>query len=130
MGNGIMVEASKRAKPWRQDVMIQSRDQYDGAPLTGPVFVEITFWLPRPQSHYRMIDKQLSNVIKANAPVFSTASTQGDIDKVLRCSLDGLQAKTGGCVLADDSLVVRVTAEKRYVTEAEGCGALISVLQT
>ena len=123
-----MVEASKRAKPWRQDVMHQTRDQYRGQPLTGPVSVEITFWLPRPQSHYRIIDKQLSNVIKANAPVFSTASTQGDIDKVLRCTLDGLQAKTGGCVLADDSLVVRVVCEKRYVTETQGCGAFITVV--
>jgi crossover junction endodeoxyribonuclease RusA len=128
MGNGIMVEASRRAKPWRQDVKLDTRDQFRGDPLTGPVSVEIVFWLPRPQSHYRIIDKQLSNVIKANAPIYSVASTQGDIDKLLRCTLDGMQAKTGGCVLADDSLVVKVSCEKRYVTATEGCGATITVI--
>ena len=31
VGGGIMVESSKRAKPWRQDVMHQARDQYRGS---------------------------------------------------------------------------------------------------
>ena len=129
VGNGIMLEASKRAKPWRQDVKQDTRDQYKGEPLTGPVSIAITFWLPRPKTHYRIIDGELSNVVKANKPTHSTSSLDGDIDKLVRCTFDGLSAKCGGCVIADDSLVVTLSCEKRYV-DTEPPGALISVLQT
>ena len=125
LGRGILVESSKRAKPWRQDVKLDSRDQYKGETLTGPVFIEITFWLPRPQSHYRT--GKYAGQLKPNAPVYSTSAQGGDIDKLVRCTLDGLSAKCGGTVIADDSLVVGLICEKRYVTSQEGVGATISV---
>ena len=130
VGRGIMVESSKRTKPWRQDIISQSWDQYGGEPLTGPLSIEIVFWFPRPQTHYRVIGGELSNVIKDNAPTHTTSAQQGDIDKVVRASLDGLSAKCGGCVIQDDSLVVRLTCEKRYVTHTEACGACITVVQS
>ena len=129
-GKAILQESSKRVAPWRQDIMHQSRDQYGGEPLTGPLSIEIVFWFPRPQTHYRVIGGELSNVIKDNAPTHTTSAQQGDIDKVVRASLDGLSAKCGGCVIADDSLVVRLSCEKRYVTHAEACGAEITVVKT
>ena len=61
LGNGIMVESSKWVRPWRQDLMIQTRDQYKGKPMTGPLEMEIIFWFPRPQTHYRVIGGELSN---------------------------------------------------------------------
>jgi Holliday junction resolvase RusA-like endonuclease len=125
-----MVESSKKAAPWRQDVKLDSREQYKGQPLTVAVSIEVIFYLPRPQGHYKTINKRLSNVIKDNAPVYSTSCGDGDIDKLIRCTLDGLSAKCGGCVIADDSLVVRLSSEKRYVTHAEACGAAITVVQS
>ena len=122
-----MVESSKRVAPWRQDVKLDTRDQYRGEPLTGPVSIEITFWLPRPQSHYRT--GKFAGELKPNAPTHSTSAQGGDIDKLVRCTLDGLSAKCGGCVIADDSLVVRLVTEKRYVTIAEPCGASIRVVK-
>ena len=107
--------------------MSQTRDQFFGEPLTGPLWVGIVFWFPRPQTHYRIIDGELSNVIKSNKPTHTTSCSDGDIDKIVRSTLDGLSAKAGGCVIQDDSLVVSLTCEKRYVTEAEGCGALITI---
>lgn len=127
LGNGIMVESSKRVKPWRQDVKLDSREQYKGQPIVDPVSIEITFYLPRPQAHYRT--GKFAGQLKPTAPTHSTSCAQGDIDKLVRSTLDGLSAKAGGCVIADDSLVVALTCEKRYVTDAEGCGAVIRVIQ-
>ena len=125
-----MVESSKWVRPWRQDLMIQTRDQYKGKPMTGPLEMEIIFWFPRPQTHYRVIGGELSNVIKDNKPTHTISCSDGDLDKIVRSTLDGLSAKAGGCVIQDDSLVVRLTCEKRYVTESEGCGAIIRVIES
>ena len=127
LGNGIMIESSKRARPWRNDVKIESREQYRGPVLTGPVSVSITFWLPRPKSHYRT--GRFAGQLKPNAPTHSTSCADGDLDKLLRCTLDGLSAKCGGWIIGDDSLVVQLNGEKRYVTATEGCGATIRVIQ-
>ena len=98
--------------------------------MTGPLEMEIIFWFPRPQTHYRVIGGELSNVIKDNKPTHTTSCSDGDLDKVVRSTLDGLSAKAGGCVIQDDSLVVKLSCEKRYVTEAEGCGAYIRVVES
>lgn len=130
VGRGIMIESSKKVKPWRQDIVSQSWDQYKGDPLTGPLEMKIIFWFPRPQTHYRVISGELSNVIKDNKPTHTTSCSDGDLDKVVRSTLDGLSAKAGGCVIQDDSLVVKLSCEKRYVTDAEGCGAYIRVIES
>ena len=130
VGRGILVESSTKVKPWRQDIVSQSWDQYKGEPMTGPLEMEIIFWFPRPQTHYRRIDGELSNVIKNNRPTHTTSCSDGDLDKIVRSTLDGLSAKAGGCVIQDDSLVVKLSCEKRYVTEAEGCGAIIRVVES
>jgi len=127
VGNGVMIESSKRVKPWRQDVKLDTRDQYKGPLLTGPVSIDITFWLPRPKSHYRT--GKFAGQLKPNAPTHSTSALAGDIDKLVRCTLDGLSAKCGGVIIADDSLVVTLTCEKRYVTLTERCGASICVTE-
>jgi len=122
-----MLESSKKAKPWRQDVKLDSRRQYKDVPLTGPVEMEIVFWLPRPKSHFRT--GRHAGELKPNAPSHSTSAGQGDIDKLARCTLDGLSAKCGGSVIADDSLVVKLSLEKRYVTATEGVGATIRLVK-
>ena len=129
IGRGIMVESSKRVKPWRQDVKLDTREQFIGPPIVGPVFLSITFWIPRPKSHYKTKNGILTDVIKPNAPLYSTSCMDGDIDKLARCTLDGLSAKCGGCVIADDSLVVELTCRKRYVTALETTGATITVVE-
>ena len=122
-----MVESSRRAKPWRQDVKADSRAQYKGPVLAGPLFVEIIFWLPRPKSHYRT--GKFAGELKPNAPTHSVSSGSGDLDKLIRCTLDGLQAKCGGTVFEDDSQVVALVAEKRYVTATSTCGATIHIVK-
>jgi len=105
--------------------MYDSRQQYKGSVIAGPVFLTIDFWMPRPKSHYRT--GEFAGQIKPNALIY--CPTTPDIDKLVRCTLDGLSAKCGGCVIADDSLVVQLLCEKRYVTADEGVGAQIRVLK-
>ena len=60
-GRGIMVEASKKVKPWRQDVkaaasalaaMLCARTDLGGAavPIAGPLWVSMVFTMPKPAS--------------------------------------------------------------------------------
>ena len=122
-----MIESSKKAAPWRQDVKLDSQEQYKGPILTGPVSVSIVFWLPRPKAHFRT--GKHAGELKPTAPTHCTSAQAGDIDKLIRCTLDGLSAKCGGIVLADDSLVVSLSSEKRYVTNDRASGADITVVQ-
>ena len=53
-GRGLLVESSKKVKPWRQDVLaaaIQAREQLGAlCPLDGPLLVSMVFTLPKPAS--------------------------------------------------------------------------------
>ena len=52
VGNGIMIENSKRVKPWRQNVKEAALIHYDGEVIDQAVEVEIIFSFARPKSHY------------------------------------------------------------------------------
>jgi Holliday junction resolvase RusA-like endonuclease len=73
-------------------------------PLTGPLTVDVTVTLPRPAS---------APLAKRPWP----AVRNGDIDKLARTILDALTANK---VIADDSLVVELTARKCY-PDTPGC---------
>ena len=53
-GRGLLVESSKKVKPWRQDVLaaaIRVREQFAAqCPLDGPLLVSMVFTLPKPAS--------------------------------------------------------------------------------
>ena len=125
LGNGIMVEASKKVRPWRTDVQHASRLAYHGKPVDEPVSIEVDFWFPRPKSHYRT--GKYSNLLKPDAPIYATTISVGDLDKLLRSTFDALSYSTGGCILRDDSLVGAVKAIKRYGDDDVRPGAAIRV---
>ena len=68
--------------------------------------------------------------LKPSAPQFLTSHQSGDIDKLCRSTLDGLSVTSGGTVLKDDSLVISLSAHKRYCKGLELPGAIISILPT
>ena len=125
IGHGIMIENSKKVKPWRQDVRAAAIAYYEGDIIGRAVEVEIIFLFARPKSHYGT--GKNANKLKQKAPEFVTSSATGDIDKLCRSTLDGLSAKAGGTVIKDDSLVVSLKAVKKYAKEGELLGAKISV---
>ena len=120
----VMLESSKKVQPWRQDVKQAVLNQYDGPPIERAVFVEIEFRFQRPKGHFNT-----KGELRPKAPEYVTSRGQGDIDKLIRATLDALSISTGGSLLADDSLVVRVIGIKRYCIGPELPGAFIFVNQ-
>ena len=120
IGKGILLESSKRCKPWRQDVRhtaLQLLPNGWRAMMDKPIMVSITFVFARPKGHYRT-----NGELKANAPKHCTARI-GDTDKLCRSVLDALS----GAVFSDDSQVINLTAEKRYAIRNEQPSAIITI---
>jgi crossover junction endodeoxyribonuclease RusA len=114
-GRAILVESSKKLKPWRERGTLFARqamaDAGHSAPFGGPVTVDLAFVMPRPKSAPK------SRVI--------AAVKRPDIDKLARGCLDFL---TGTCV-ADDSQVVGLKASKRIALPGEQPGVHITVTE-
>lgn len=118
VGRGILVESSTKVGPWREAVVAAAANQ--GAAnrqLDGPVNVDVSFYFPRPKSHYRA-----NGELKPTAPYVH--STTPDLDKVLRSTLDAL---TQAAVITDDARVQQVQARKLYATSERAPGATIFV---
>lgn len=125
-GPGRMVESSPRVAPWRQDVRaaaLQAAGDDGWETATGPIEVRLTFLFKRPKSHYR--SGRNSHLLRDNAPWYPTSRTIGDIDKLVRSTLDAL---TSAEIFADDSLVCDLGyARKRWAEWGQPSGALILV---
>ena len=120
IGKGILLEASKRCKPWRQDVRhtaLQLLPNGWRVMMDKPIMVSITFVFARPKGHYRT-----NGELKAKSPKYCTARI-GDTDKLCRSVLDALS----GAVFLDDSQVINLSAEKRYATRNEQPSAIITI---
>lgn len=115
VGNGRMVEASAKVKPWRYAVSQAALELNE--PITDrPVFVQITFLFTRPKAHYNS-----KGQVKPNAPFYK--QTKPDLDKLVRSTLDALTM----VLIKDDSQVVNLICCKQYANEGEHPGALISI---
>ena len=112
VGHGVMVESSKRVKPWREAVAAAAFAARNGQPpMDGPLSLTVTFWLPKPAS--------LSRRVAALGPF-----RKPDIDKLVRSTFDALA--TAGAI-ADDARVVRLVAEKRFTPIEGHAGAEVRV---
>jgi Holliday junction resolvase RusA-like endonuclease len=112
------VETSKRLPDWRQDIRAAAESAMaDRPPITGAVAVDVDFTYQRPKSHLTT-----KSELRSSAPRF--AATGADIDKLVRAILDAIQVKTGGCLIADDKLVVELHSSKTW---DEKPGARIAV---
>ncbi len=89
-GRGILVESSKRVKPWRQDVKAAALEARNGAAsLDGPLVVRMVFTLPKPAS--------------APKKRKTYAMRKPDLSKLARSTEDAL---TDAGVIADDARIV------------------------
>lgn len=111
VGGGVMVESSKKVKPWRQDVVTAALEAAtmapDFTPFTGPVRARITFVFPRLKGHFGT--GRNAGVLKASAPIL--VATKPDLDKLVRSTFDALS--TAG-IWRDDNQAAKVVAEKVY----------------
>lgn len=115
VGNGRMIESSKKVKPWRFAVSQAALEAWHEMFL-GPVCVRITFLFPRPKAHYNS-----KGMLKPNAPFHKISKP--DIDKLCRSTLDGIT----GVLIKDDSQVASLVATKQYANEGEYIGAIITI---
>ena len=116
VGHGVMIEQSKRVKPWRSAVRDaalaaitewETRHGMPWMPLAGPVRIGITFIAVRPKSHYRT--GRFADILRDDAPLWHAGTP--DVDKALRATFDAL---TEAGVWRDDRLVAQVSARKTY----------------
>lgn len=114
-GRGILVESSKKVRPWRQEVKAAGELAMAGAPpLDGPLVCVMTFTVPKP----------------ASAPKTRRTwpSTRPDGSKLARSTEDAL---TDAGVWVDDARAVTVVAHKRYPGEGRNAlhapGAVIEI---
>lgn len=115
VGNGVMVESSKKVKPWRMAVKYAAMDacianllDWSNFPAHTPVHVNVIFCFARPRFHYRT--GRNAHLLRDGAPKYP--SGRPDLDKLLRSTLDAL-GEAG--VFADDAQVCHVEASKAYV---------------
>lgn len=121
-GRTVVVEQSRGVEPWRQAVRAEAQRQ-DGRFETGPVSVDVLFWLPRPKSHYG--SGRNAAKLKESAPRYH--ASQPDLDKLARAVLD---AVVQGGAIRDDSQIAVLHAEKFYAdsTFPPGCVIVINSL--
>ena len=117
---GGIREDNPATRPWREAVawaatqaMTFHGDEGTSGyqePLTGPLELAVTFYFPRPKSHYGT--GKNADRLKPTAPTW--CATKPDTDKLIRAIGDAIT----GIVCRDDSQIVRVTAWKLYGTPA------------
>lgn len=108
VGNGILIESSKRVGPWRAVVALTVGEQTTTV-LDGPVRIELQFVMPRPKA-----------TPKRSTP---PAVKKPDLDKLTRAVLDAIT----GVSYRDDSQVVDLLASKRIAELGEPPGLSLTV---
>ena len=108
-GRVIITDDAKRSRPWKAQVSDAAAEAMRGADLlTGPLLLELTFWMPRPKGHYGT--GRNAAVVKTGAPKAPTVKP--DLLKLARAVEDAL---TGVCYL-DDAQITCETLQKAYTT--------------
>ena len=101
VGNGRMIESSKKVKPWREAVTWAAREAMQGqGRIVGPVEAEMTFTTRKPQS--------------APKRRVTYPDRTPDLDKLLRSTFDAL---TTSGIIEDDARIISIVAHKRYPNE-------------
>lgn len=110
VGRGVMIESSKKVKPWREAVKTAAADLVSvagetgrltaGFPLDGPLLVEFAFTFARTKGHYRT--GRNAHLLRDTAPAYP--AVMPDLSKLIRSTED---ACTDAGVWADDARIVR-----------------------
>lgn len=115
-GKGFVRPACDKVKGWMQTVAYFAYNEYKGEILTGPIWLSMTFVMPRPKNHYGMGGN--AGILKATAPYWHTSMP--DRTKLLRSTEDALK----GIVWKDDSQVCDGPIQKIY---GEKPGVVITI---
>ncbi|WP_329047039.1 RusA family crossover junction endodeoxyribonuclease [Streptomyces sp. NBC_01422] len=106
--SAVLVEQSKRVKPWRALVTAAAQRAIGNTtviafpPLDGPLEADIVFTVLKPASAPKR---------KRTWPI---TRHSGDVDKLIRSTFDGI---ADAAAVVDDSRIIRVTATKTFPGE-------------
>ena len=105
---GVAVtDDAKKSRPWKDSVSAAAHEYLDGRPpLTGPLLLEVDFYVARPAGHFGT--GRNAGVVRPAAPRFP--AVRPDVTKLVRAVEDALT----GLVWRDDAQVVIQTVHKRY----------------
>jgi len=106
-GRRINTDPSKGDKA---DFLTQALASRPDKPLTGPLKMQIEFFMPRPKNHFGT-GKNASN-LKDSAPWWHTS--RPDLDNMIKLVKDALD----GVFYKDDSQICTLHAAKAYTTQA------------
>jgi Holliday junction resolvase RusA-like endonuclease len=109
-GRIMVTDASKGSKPWKARVAATAVEHFEGELLDGPLVLELSFFRPRPKTHYG--SGRNSAVVKPSAP--SYPATRPDVLKLAR----GVEDALTGVVWRDDAQIVDEVLRKRYGSPA------------
>lgn len=99
-GHAIMIESSKKARPWREAVKMTAYEQRNGGPpFDGPLYVQMVFTVLRPKSAPK----------RRHYP-----DGKPDLSKLVRSTEDAL---TDAGVIVSDARIVRLVAVKVFPTD-------------
>lgn len=125
MRNGKIVTFTKdssgdKGKAWRNAVADIGAGALEGEDLfSGPLYVELTFLLRRPQSHFG--SGRNAARLKDSAPLYP--ASRPDVLKLAR----GVEDSLSGVLWRDDSLIVSGPYEKVYAEPGEAVGVEVRV---
>jgi Holliday junction resolvase RusA-like endonuclease len=105
-GRIILTESVKGSKNWQGQVAAAAAEAHAGALLDGPLRVWLTFYRPRPRSHYG--SGRNAGTVKSSAPRFP--HTRPDVLKLAR----GVEDACTGIVWTDDARIVSEIIDKRW----------------
>ncbi len=106
VGKGVMVESSKKVKPWRQDVVaacvVLQQEYPEFKILDGPIRCSMVFTLPKPMS--------------APKKRRSWPDKKPDLSKLVRSTEDAL---VDAGVIRDDARIVEYHVAKTFPGESD-----------
>jgi len=109
-------QCGRELKAWHNQIRatVQGRAQMIG----GACSVDLTFFMPRPKSHYKK-----SGALTARAPVYP--ETKPDGDKLTRTVLDALE----GIYYQNDSRIVDYRIRLRYAKDTPGVALYVESME-